>query len=290
MKSRIVFSMAVIMCVSCGRFDNSSSDDHKGKERVISLAKQYTELMYALGAEEDLVAVDLSSTYPPEVKQLTTVGYHRALSAEAVLAAEPTLILHNNNIGPEHVTKQLEEVGAPMKVFGSNGRTWEGTMDLIREMGTYFHRDDRADSIVRAMDDAMNELRAEAQQYSDTPDVMIIHFGRATNTYLVMTGKSTGATMVELAGGRIPFDGDRGMRPLSPEVIAQYDPEVILMTNFGYDRLTDYDAILELPGVRGTKAANNRRIFRIEEHDLVYYGPRTPDNIRLIKKMLHEES
>src|SRR5881628_1195365 len=88
------------------RFGNQETGEHQ--QRLISLSKQYSEIIYALGAEHDLVAVDLSSTYPPEIKKLPTVGYHRALSVEGLVAVKPTLILHDNNVGPEHVLRQLE--------------------------------------------------------------------------------------------------------------------------------------------------------------------------------------
>lgn len=273
--------------ISCGRFSNETSETSTSTKRYVCLSKQYTEMLYALGAEEHLTAVDYSSTYPPQTSDLTTVGYHRALSAEAVLAVEPTLILHNNNIGPEHVVTQLEELQIPMKVFSEKGNTWESAKLLLKEMGQWAGYSSRADSLVNAMDVALNQALENSSKYPDTPTVMVIHYGRATNTYLVMTSNSTGAKMIEWAGGKVPFLGDRGMRPLSAEVIAEVNPEVIIMTNFGYDRLPNYDAILQLPGVRGTRAAENKRIYRFEEHDLVYLGPRTGENVLKLQEMLH---
>lgn len=280
-----IIPSTVLILLSCGRFENKPTQT-KESHRWVSLSKQYTELMYALGVEDHLVAVDLSSTYPPETKELTTVGYHRALSAEALLAVEPTLILHDHNIGPEHVIEQLKALDAPEKAFDSDGSTWEGTKALIREMAAYFDVSERGDSLIRKMNFEMDELKRNRAASLDTPSVLVIHFGRATQTYLVMTSKSTGAQMIEWAGGKVPFKGQRGMRPLSPEVFADLNPDIILMTNFGYDRLNGMEDILNLPGVRFTNAAQNGRIYRIEEHDLVYFGPRTAENIRLIKSFI----
>jgi iron complex transport system substrate-binding protein len=86
----------------------------------------------------------------------------------------------------------------------------------------------------------------------------------------------------------IPIDGEKGMLQLSPEIITKADPDVILLTDFGYDKLGTMDKIKELPGIAGTKAAKNNRIFRIEEHDLVYLGPRTGENTLLIQKLIHQ--
>ena len=84
MKHNLACLIIVIAFAGCGRFGNA--DEKSGEERIVCLAKQYNEIIFALGAQENLVATDLTSTYPPEIKKLPTVGYHRALSAEGILA------------------------------------------------------------------------------------------------------------------------------------------------------------------------------------------------------------
>src|SRR6185295_1972797 len=109
----------LIICLavfgSC-RFSNKEQQQER-VERIVCLSKQYNEIIYALGAEKDLVGVDLSSTYPPAIKKVPTVGYHRALSTEGILSTKPTLIIHDNNVGPEQVMDQMTKLKIPMKVF-----------------------------------------------------------------------------------------------------------------------------------------------------------------------------
>ncbi|MEZ4793985.1 MAG: ABC transporter substrate-binding protein [Flavobacteriaceae bacterium] len=282
----IIIAFLLIGMNSCGRFGN---EDHKVDhlERIVCISKQYSEIIYALEAEEDLVAVDVSSTFPPEIKELPTIGYHRALSAEAILAMKPSLILEDNNIGPEHVVAQLKQLEIPMKQFGQYGRTIAGTDSLIREMGRYFHKERRADSLCAYLDQSMGEALENAKQYTSTPRVLIIHFGQASNIYLVMTQNSNAGQMIRWAGGTMAVEGERGMMQLSPEIIAQSNPDVILLTDFGYDRLGSLENIASLPGVSSTKAFQEGRVFRVEEHDLVYLGPRTGDNVLLLQKLIH---
>jgi iron complex transport system substrate-binding protein len=274
------------LLASCGRFNNREGDDKKD-QRIVCISKQYSEIIYALGAEKNLVAVDVSSTYPPEIKKLPTIGYHRALSAEAVLAAKPDLILHDNNIGPEHVVRQLEQLKIPMKSF-VKGETIDSTKMLIRELGAFFHKEAAADSLCKKLDSDMQLALEKAKQYKDVPKVLIIHFGQASNIYLVMTKKSTAAKMISWAGGQMAIDDERGMKQMSAEVVAASDPDVILLTDFGYDRLGSKEKIMELPGVAGTKAAKNGRIYRVEEHDLVYLGPRTGTNTLMLQQLIHQ--
>ena len=280
---------ALLLLQGCGRFGNEDNRAHN--ERIVSVSKQYTEILYALGATDDLVAVDVSSTYPPEAKQLPTVGYHRALSAEGILAVRPTLILSGgpSNIGPEHVVRQLESLEIPMK-YWETPSDLDGTKELIRRMGQEFHREARADSLVATLESDMAGVLDPTRAPVDTPSVAIIHFGQAMNLYFLISPSSVAGQMVRWAGGRMAItDTSRGMTRLSsPEILAKSNPDVILLTDFGYDRLSGKKDILALPGVAATKAARDGRIFRIEEHDIIYYGPRTGQNVALIRTLLHQ--
>ncbi|MBS1783180.1 MAG: ABC transporter substrate-binding protein [Bacteroidetes bacterium] len=285
MKKIIVLCCTVIMLQACGRFGNT--ENNNGNERIVCIAKQYTEIIFALGAQKNLVAVDVSSTYPPDAKKLPTVGYHRALSAEGILATKPTLILHDNNIGPEHVVKQLEDLKIPMKVF-IKGATIDSTKLLIKEIGAYFHKEHQADSLCAKLNKEMKMASDSAARYKDSTKVLVIHFGQATNMYLVMTKNSTAAKMIQWAGGKMAVEDTKGMRQLSAEVVVASDPDVILLTDFGYDRLGSSQKIKELPGVSETRAFKKNRIYRVEEHDLVYLGPRTGENVLMLQKLIHQ--
>jgi iron complex transport system substrate-binding protein len=286
MRTLTLLLLSAILCSGCGRFGNKQQEE--GAQRVVSISKQYNEIIFALGAQKDIVAVDLSSTYPPEIKKLPTVGYHRALTAEGILAAKPTLVLHDNNIGPEAVIRQLTELEIPMKAFETKGETIDSAKLLMKEMGKYFHKEAEAGKLCDKLDEDMAKADQNGRQFADSPNVLIIHFGQASNVYLVMTGNSTGAKMIKWAGGHIAIDGEKGMKPLSAEVITKSDPDIILLTDFGYDRLGSLDKIKELPGLAGTRAAVSNKIYRVEEHDMVYIGPRTGENVLMLQQLIHQ--
>lgn len=287
MKNYILFLLLSALTLSCNRFGNKAKVED-GSQRIVCISKQYSEIIFALNAQKNIVGVDLSSTYPPEIKSLPTVGYHRALSTETIMALNPDLILHDNNIGPEHVVTQLTQLKVPMKVFGNYQPNINGTDSLIREMGAYFGKNSKADSLCKKLRADMDLALTKTQNSTTHPRVLIIHFGRASNVYLVMTQKSTAAKMVEWAGGVMAVEAEKGMKQLSPELIAAANPDVILLTDFGYDRLDKGQQIQQLPGISSTNAFKNNRIFRIEEHDLVYLGPRTGENVLLIHQLIHQ--
>ncbi len=280
---------AILFLAACGRFSNKETDGTRDM-RIVCLSKHLTEMVFALGKGHDIVACDLSSTYPDSAKLLKTVGYHRALSPESIIAMDPDLVIHSNDIGPANVLPQITKAGLNIKVFGA-ANTYDSAKIVLKELGEFFGVQHKADSIIQKMDVDMARA-AEALKdinLKDTPNVMIIHFGRANNVYFVMSGRGgTGDRMIRLAGGRsVKYDA-KGARQISAEAVAEANPDIIIATDFGYDQMGSMDKfITDVPGVSLTNAAKNKRIVRFEEHDLVYFGPRTGENVIKLMNLIH---
>src|SRR6185503_19463449 len=252
---RLIVSLTclVFFGAGCSRFHNAPATSQG--ERYVVISPIYNEIIWALGAQDKVVGIDLSTTYPPEVRKVQTVGYHRALSAESILSLHPSAIIHDNNIGPPQVVQQLQQLNMPMKTFTAKNDSFDGTKALIREMGAYFHKEARAEELCNTLDTQRAASLEKVKQYTDHPRVAVIHFGRASNVYLVV-GKGGGgdgggvSQMIELAGGQMAIENKGMQRMESPEIIAQGNPDVILLTDFGYDRLGgSLDQIKALPGV-----------------------------------------
>ena len=266
---------------SCGKFKNREVDGTKDN-RIVSLSKQLTEFIFALGKGYTIIGVDWSSTYPDSAKLITTVGYHRALNPEGIISLQPDLVIHSNDIGPATVLPQITQAGLMTKAFGS-ANTIDSAQLLLKELGAFFGVPAKADSLCKLMDDGIVKanLILKETKIKDTPSVMIIHFGRASNVFFVMSGrKGVGDKLIQMAGAKVASYDAKGARQISAEAIAQANPDIIIATDFGYDQMGSMDKFITgVPGVSLTKAGKNKKIFRFEEHDLSYFGPRTGDNI-----------
>src|SRR5215212_4575213 len=289
-----LLAVALVSGAACSRFNNPAGDAKA--ERVVVISQTYNEIIWALGAQDGVVGVDFSSTYPPDVKKAQTVGYHRALSAEGILSLHPTAIIHDNNIGPPQVVEQLKGLNIPLKTFDAKNDSVEGTKSLIREMGAYFHKEQRAEELCRTLDTQMAASLEAVKKYTDRPRVAVIHFGRASNVYMVV-GKGGGSgdgsaagRMIEWAGGEMAINSERMQRMESPEIVAQANPDVILVTDYGFDRAGgDLEQIKGLPGVATSNAAKNNRIYRVEENQLMYFGPRSGENVEKVAAVIHQK-
>jgi iron complex transport system substrate-binding protein len=181
---------------------------------------------------------------------------------------------------------QIAKAGIPIKVYPS-AVTIDSTKILIRMLGKEYGEDSAAARIIGKLNADLSKADSIVKKYPFKPKVLIIHFGQQRNQYFVMGTRGTADAMLKLAGGINAADTS-SFRDLSPEVIAREQPDIILATDFGWDRLGgDIEKFKELPGIALTPAAKNGKIYRIEEHDLVYFGPRTGENVLLIAKLIH---
>lgn len=295
MKTKKVLLLSVLLTItiastilSCGRFANKEeANTKKGPDRIVCVSKQLTEFMFAVGAGDKIVGVDLSSTYPPEAQKLVTVGYHRMLSAEGIISLNPTLVIHNGGIAPESVPVQLQKVGIPMKEY-MNTPNVDSAKSLMMQIAREYNNEAKGIEMCKKLDADMNTAREKLKEYTDRPKVLIIHYGRQMNNYFVMGNRGTANDMLTWAGGVNAADTS-GFRNLSAEVIMRSQPDVILATDFGFDRTGGAEQFVELPGIQLTPAAKNHRIYRIEEHDLVYLGPRTGENVLKMMELIHKK-
>lgn len=285
MKKLIFITLiAVVVAAGC-RFGNRYKNT--GKDRIVCVSKQMTEFMFALGLGNKIVGVDLTSTYPPEAQKLTTVGYHRHLSAEGIISLEPTLVIHQGDVAPPTVMPQVAQVGIPIKVYPA-GSTLDSAKIVLKMVAHDYGADSVADRLNRQLDADLARADSIVKNYPNRPRVLIIHFGQQRNQYFVMGTRGTADAMIKLAGGINAADTS-SFRDLSPEVIAREQPDVILATDFGYDKIGGTnEKFMQLPGIALTPAAKNNRIYRIEEHDLVYFGPRSGQNIVKMAELIHK--
>jgi iron complex transport system substrate-binding protein len=168
------------------------------------------------------------------------------------------------------------------------GSTVDSAQALLTHLGEFFHREEAADSVLAQWKAGMQQLWADTASWKGEkrPRVLIIHFGQIVNNYLAVRSGSTADQLGRWAGGVNAIDSVGGMMRLTPELIARAAPDVIIATDVGFDRFGSAEKFAALPGVSLTPAGRNRRIYRIDEQKIMYYGPRTPAAVRELHAML----
>ncbi len=117
-------------------------------QRIVTVGGAMTEIVFALGEGEHVVAVDTTSLYPwRAVAPLPKVGYLRQLSTEGLLSTKPDLILADVDAGPKDVLDQLQSMGAPGRAFHAP-HTADSVIPKIRFVGEAIGRKAEAEMIV----------------------------------------------------------------------------------------------------------------------------------------------
>jgi iron complex transport system substrate-binding protein len=255
---------------------------------VVCVSKQINEYLYDIHAESVLVARDLTSIYPPQITKLPSVGYHRALSAEGIISMKPTMLLTDGNLGPDAVVEQVKKVGIPVLTLNP-GSTPDSARALMTRLGHEFHHERQADSAVTSWNRDMNANLADTSAYGSgaRPRVLVMHFGQIANNYLAIKRGTPADQIIRWAGGENAIDSTGGMLRLTPELIAKAAPDIIIATDVGYDRVGSPEKFAELAGVSLTPAGKAKRIYRVDETEVMYYSPRTPATLKKVAGWLH---
>lgn len=240
---------------------------------IVSIGGAITETLFALGVGENVKAIDVTSTYPEKTQSIAQLGHLSAISIENVLSFNPTLILatQDQNSGVE-LFSQLKESNAPLQTINAP-LSVEDAKSLISNVGDAINKKEEAAILVAGIDSDLTHLNEFLSHQSQSPKVLFI-YSRGSNM-LMVGGKNTGAdVMIKLAGGINVAETIDGFKPLSPEALIQYNPDVILLFDSGLESLNGLDGVLKMPGVMETNAGKNNKIVAMDGHYLMGFGPR----------------
>ncbi len=245
--------------------------------RIVSLTGDVTEIIHELGAGDRIVAVDVTTTYPAAAEALKAegglVGFGQALSAEAVLRFEPTLVIGDETIEPAESIRQLRDAGVPVVILKYQ-TTLDGVADKIRQVGSILDLDMEADDLADRVQQDIDAAVAAAGGHSAAPRVAYMYTRGPSVLFLFGSGIPTQA-IIEGAGGiDVGAQIGAGAIPLSPEALVGAAPEVIVLPRSGVDALGGFDAILAIPGVADTPAGRNRALLAYDEAYFFNLGPR----------------
>jgi iron complex transport system substrate-binding protein len=169
------------------------------------------------------------------------------------------------------------------------GSSQDSAQLLMTRLGAEFHHEHQADSVVAAWRAGMDSALADTMKWvgKPKPRIMVMHMGQIANSYLALKRGSPADQMIQWAGGVNAIDSVGGMLRLTPELIAKAAPDIIIATDVGFDRLGSADKFAAMPGVSLTPAGKAKRIYRVDETEVMYFGPRTAATIRKLAGWFH---
>lgn len=243
-----------------------------------------SRIVYRLGLGDNLVGRDTSTNFPQaEHLPMVTVGGHD-LTAEAILALNPSVIITDTSLGPWDVVLQMRESGIPVVVVDSQ-RNIHNVAPMIRQVAGALGILERGEELAQEVDGEINtkveQIAEIAPQNTDDKLRMVFLYVRGDSGVYYMFGQGSGADTLITALGGIDVSkeiGWEGMRPISDEGLVAAAPDIIFVMSKGLESAGGVDGLIDwVPAIAQTPAGEKRRIIDMDDTQVLSYGPATAD-------------
>lgn len=257
--------------------------------RIVSAGGSITEVLYALGLNDRIAAVDTTSLYPEAaLEEHPNIGYVRALSSEGLLSVKPTLILAEADAGPKDVIDQLQSASVTF-VTVPDKTSPEGIAEKIRFIGKVVGKDAESEALAAQVLKDFEALKAQLADVKDRPKVLFIL--STAGGRMLAGGEGTSADeMIKLAGAENALANFQGYKQVNSEAIISAAPDVILMMTRGDTAHSVGEAIFDDPAIAQTPAGKARRLVTMDGLYLLGFGPRTAHAAAALAEKLHPDA
>jgi iron complex transport system substrate-binding protein len=249
-------------------------------ERVVSLAPNITEIVFAIGAQTKLVGVTSYCNYPEAARKITPVGDTIQPNIEAIVALRPQVVIVSTSSQLQAFVQKMRE--QRITVYVTDPHDLDGIMRTITELGDLLGVRANADRVVAQMSMRTADVAARVK---DKPPVSV--FFQLSREPLYTAGKDAFVTdLIQRAGGRSVTAAVPGAFPIfSAEDALASKPEAIVMTTMTADGKTSVaESLLSSPAVQ------KKRVYEINGDLLTRPGPRVVDGIEAIARALHPDA
>jgi len=254
---------------------------------IVAIGGSITEIIFALGASDRLIARDTTSNYPAAAQDLPDVGYMRALSPEGVLSVDPKLIISEDGAGPLETINVLEAANIPFMTVPEE-YTAEGVAAKINAVGEAIGEGDKAKQLANDLKARLDAVVQTAQKNAGQEPKKVLFIISTQGGRIMASGENTAASaMIEMAGAQNAASGFEGYKPMTDEAVISAAPDAILMMEREGDHNSTVAELLALPVIASTPAGETGAVIRMDGLYLLGFGPRTADAVSDLSAALY---
>jgi len=268
---------------SC-RKDHQAQKANVPSPRIVSLAPNLTEIVFALGMGDHLVGVTDHCNYPPEAKTRPRLGGLKNISLESVVAQEPDVVLATEDGNEPGFLDQLTELGLKVKTYQPGNL--DQVLETIIAVGEELGKKEQAEILARELKE--KQADAQAGLAGAEPVPIFLFFQREP---LISAGPGTFANdLIQKAGGinlagdaRIPYPH------YSLEKVIEKAPKVIIDVSMGEVGNAQEEANQYWSKWPDLPAVRDQRIYVLDQDLITRPGPRLFQGLLELAKILHPE-
>ncbi len=246
-------------------------------ETVVSLGPNMTEIMFALGAGERLVARTDYCDYPEAALELPSIGTLMEPNLEAIVELDPDIVIASTHVQEEFI-QALEEVDIPV-LFLYDEHHVEGMKDVFAILGEALAMEDEAAALT---EDVFSRIDAVREAYADADDKPVVYYVVGFGEYgeFTATGETFLGELLEIAGAENAAKDAEGWM-FSLEKLLEIDPDYILLPPWAVDDFTSTEPYTELTAVK------EDRVIVVDDNEFSRQGPRNADAVEKLAEAIH---
>lgn len=265
---------------------NSLLNYSSANERIVIAGGSLTEIVFALGAGDDVVGVDKTSSYPEKVKQLPQIGYWKLLNIEGVLSLRPTLFITLNDVEPDNVIEKVSESKVDVLALRRVPGTIELLYENINKIASKLNKQEEGEKLINRIKANLADIQAKIATHPKKTKVLSLMSMSGSNS---VAGKNTTIdALITIAGGE-NLATHNSFKSYTAESIIAINPEVIILNKYSIDQLGGLDKVNTIPGITETSAFKNNRITVIDDSYLFGIGPRVDEAAKLLFQSFYPE-
>ncbi len=239
----------------------------RAPDKVISLAPNLTEFIYALGSDSQLIADTRYCNYPEDAKKKIKIGDLISVDYEKIVSLNPDLIFITVEGNSKASYVKLKELG--FKVFVSNPRNYEGIKKTLKDIAAIFGKSEAADSIITDWDKKYNEIKIESDKRNNLSGM----FAVSINPIMLSGGKTfMNEFLTDCGLKNIAADSPANYPVFNREEILRVNPDVMIFTD---ENNLDVSYLLQIyPEWENLDAIKYKRIIKVNADLYFRPGPR----------------
>lgn len=258
-------ALSAILAIACEEAEDSS--------RIAIAGGSLTEIVYLLELEDRIVATDTTSVYPEAAQEFPSIGYVRGLSTEGILSTKPTLLLSEDDAGPPHVIKQLEDLDVDVQTVPEN-QTAQGILEKTLCVAKILGVDEIGQEAVKKL------LEKDLERLEKTREMILgvrgtIIFGINDGIPTIGGEGTSGHSLLTMIGIENTFENVSGWKPVSLESMVEANPQVLIVPQRAAELSGGEDEVINSKSIKLTEAGKKDQFVFRETMALLGFGPRT---------------
>jgi len=279
---------SALLFAACGNSGQSAADTvaeassdtavpEVSTNKIVSLSATATEMLYAIGAQDQLVAVDNYSNYPEAAASFENKIDASQPSAEAIAALDATVVLLAYD--PGNLQTQLEALGITVWT-GAAATSFDDSYKQITELGELTGKSTEAEALVASMKSDIET----AVSSMELPDAPVSYFYELDNTYFSVTSNTfVGQIMSQFMLQNIADTAEAGndYPQLSQEAIISANPQLVFLADTKCCQ-QDAQSVAARPGWNKIDAVAKGNVVELDDDVASRWGPRVVDLVKQV--------